>query len=74
MTRNIDEICDRIKKGEGAIVFNLEADFVYENYLEILKALKVSNMTDDQIGGLIDFLRDVYNTYIYENLVEGNNI
>ncbi len=74
MTRNIDEICARIKKGEGAIVFKLEADFVYENYLEILKALKVSNMTDDQIGGLIDYVRDVYNTYIYENLVEGNNI
>ena len=62
-TRNIGVICKRIRNGNGGVVFKLDNDFVYENYTTLVKAISGSTMTDDQIGGLIDYLRDVYNSY-----------
>ncbi len=67
-TRNISAVCKRIRVGNGGIVFKLEADFVYENFATLIKAISESKMTDDQIGGLIDYLRDVYNSYEMENM------
>lgn len=53
-----------IKKGYGKVVFSLDGEFVYKNFEEIIKAISDSIMTDDQKGDLIDYLRDVNNSYI----------
>ncbi|MFQ6752410.1 MAG: hypothetical protein ACLRFL_02450 [Clostridia bacterium] len=62
-TRNISSVCKTIRKGNGGIVFKLDSDFVYENFITLIKAISESKMTEDQIGGLIDYLRDVKNSY-----------
>ena len=67
-TRNISSVCARIRNGEGGIVFKLDSDFIYDNFVTLVKAISGSNMTDDQIGGLIDYIRDVYNSYKMENM------
>jgi len=71
-TRNISVVCKTIRKGNGGVVFKLDSDFVYEYFCTLINALNNSKMTDDQIGGLIDYLRDVYNSYI-SNVVNSIN-
>ncbi len=56
-------VLKKILEGNLGVIFSLDGEFVSENFDALISALSHAPCTDDQIGGMIDFLRDVKNTY-----------